>query len=133
MSAVLSHIDAPLVTAPGASAGTPDAGAVHKALDLRVHPGGFHDRVVVRGRPSPGDIDRLLEEAAASQQRVVSHARAQAARLWRHLHVQPWSIERVESLGGLGAPRRVTLRIAGARAVLELRSLPVPHIWRIRY
>lgn len=109
------------------------AGAARKALDLRVHPGGFHERIVVRRQPSPRDIEILLEEAASSQQRVVSHARAHAARLLRHLSVQPWSIDKVEASGGLGAPCQITLRIAGARAVLELRALPLPHLSRVRY
>lgn len=130
MSAVLSPVDAvPLPDAASSEGGA----AARKALDWRAHPGGFHDRVVIHRRPSPQDVETLLEQAAASQQVVASHARAPAARLLSHLSAQPWAIKGASDSAGLGAPYALTLKVGGRLAVLEVRCLPKPHLWRVRY
>jgi len=125
MSAVLNP-DVTEVSSPLDASDLP----TQRSLDRLHRTGGFYQRVVMRRHPSPADVVRLLDEAAASQQVVPSNARDGAGRLLARLSVLPWRLQRVEQVRA-SAAYNIHVIAPGLRARLRIGCLPVAHLVQV--
>lgn len=105
--------------------------AASRAIDLGGQAPGAHHRLVSFCRPSPGDIEALLSQAAEGGP-VVSQARDSAARLLSRLSVGPWTAQVPEPASRYGADYQVIVVASALRATVRIRCLPRPHVLDVR-